>query len=170
MDRGRLRDARRWHLTATGTTPAPILQTLLHHLAEGDAWGTAVGSPVHEKTVATATKPLTDAGWKHTVDGRWIRWTNPPGDAGIQFDAFAAQQPNSTLATWTIWAGPSIDHPTWSVTASPYTPSTLLADLTETLAHGTGTRHTRPTPTAHGSPSIQVTPALPTRGTGRTRG
>ncbi|MEE1836781.1 DUF317 domain-containing protein [Streptomyces sp. SP17KL33] len=95
--------------------------------------------------------------------------TNPSADAGIQFDAFAAQQPNSTLATWTIWAGPSIDHPTWSVTASPYTPSALLADLTETLARGTGTRHTRPVPTAHGSPSIQVAPALPTRGTGRTR-
>ncbi|MEE1831226.1 DUF317 domain-containing protein [Streptomyces sp. SP17KL33] len=161
---------RMWHLTATGTTPAPILQALLHHLAEGDTWDTAVGSPVNENTVTTATKPLTDAGWKHTVDGRWIRWTNPSRDAGIQFDAFAAQQHSSTLATWTIWAGPSIDHPTWSVTASPYTPSTLLADLTETLAHGTGTRHTRPAPTAHGSPSIQVAPALPTRGTGRIRG
>ncbi len=93
---------RMWHLTATGTTPAPVLQTLMHHLAEGDAWDTAVGSPVHEKTVTAATKPLTHAGWKHTVDGRWIRWTNPSADAGIQFDAFAAQQQNSTLATWTI--------------------------------------------------------------------
>ncbi|WP_256255298.1 DUF317 domain-containing protein [Streptomyces sp. cf124] len=119
----------------------------MRHLAEGDAWGTAVGSPVDEKTVTAATKPLTDAGWKHTVDGRWIRWTNPSRDADIQFDAFAAQQPNSTLATWTIWtiwAGPSIDHPTWSVTASPHTPSTLLADLTETLAHRN--RHTTPPP------------------------
>ncbi|WP_234442879.1 DUF317 domain-containing protein [Streptomyces sp. FxanaA7] len=63
-----------------------------------------------------------------------------------------------------------MDHPTWNVTASPYTPSTLLADLTETLAHGTGTRHTRPRPTARTSPSIQVASAPPTRGTGRTRG
>nr|WP_308061902.1 DUF317 domain-containing protein [Streptomyces sp. LBUM 1477] len=51
---------------------------------------------------------------------------------------------NSTLATWTIWAGPSIDHPTWTVTASPYTPSVLLADLAENLAHGTGPGRTPP--------------------------
>ncbi|MFJ2021540.1 DUF317 domain-containing protein [Streptomyces nodosus] len=131
---------RMWHLTATGTTPAPVLQALLHHLSEGDAWDTAIGSPVDEKTVTAATKPLTDAGWKHTVDGRWIRWTTPSGDVGIQFDAFAAQTPNSTLATWTIWAGPNIDHPTWTITASPYTPSVLLTDLAENLAHGTGPR------------------------------
>ncbi|MEU6553677.1 DUF317 domain-containing protein [Streptomyces sp. NPDC046915] len=66
-------------------------------------------------------------------------WTNQSGDAGIQFDAFAAQTPNSPLATWTLWAGPSIDCPTWTVTASPYTPSSLLADLAEDLAHGTAT-------------------------------
>ncbi|MFJ2847485.1 DUF317 domain-containing protein [Streptomyces griseofuscus] len=53
---------RMWHLTATGTTPAPVLQTLLHHLAEGDGWDTAIGSPVNEKTITAATKPLTDAG------------------------------------------------------------------------------------------------------------
>ncbi|MGW2100005.1 DUF317 domain-containing protein [Streptomyces olivaceoviridis] len=128
---------RMWHLTATGTTPAPVLQTLLHHLAEGDWWDTAIGSPLDEKTVTAATKPLTDADWKHTVDGRWIHWTNQSGDAGIQFDAFAAPTPNSRLATWTLWAGPSIDCPTWTVAASPYTPSSLLADLAKDLAHGT---------------------------------
>ncbi|MET8503175.1 DUF317 domain-containing protein [Streptomyces sp. NPDC004787] len=97
-----------WHVTATGATPAPMLQTLLHHLAEGDGWDTAVGGPVDEKTVTAATRPLTDAGREHTVDGRWIRWirwirwTNRTGDAGVQFDAFAAQNANSTLATWTV--------------------------------------------------------------------
>ncbi|MBC2901171.1 DUF317 domain-containing protein [Streptomyces cupreus] len=140
---------RMWHLTATGTTPAPVLQALLHHLAEGDAWDTAIGSPVDEKTVTAATKPLTDAGWKHTVDGRWIRWTTPSGDVGIQFDAFAAQTPHSMLATWTIWAGPSIDHPNWTVTASRYTPSVLLADLAENLAHGTGHRTYTPVEVKH---------------------
>ncbi|RZU45763.1 uncharacterized protein DUF317 [Streptomyces sp. BK022] len=137
---------RMWHLTATGTTPAPVLQAMLHHLAEGDGLDTAIGSPVDEKTVTAATKPLTDAGWKHNVDGRWIRWTNLPGDVGIQFDAVAAQRPHSPLVTWTIWAGPSIDHPTWTVTASPYAPSSLLADLAESLAHGTGTRQTNAAP------------------------
>ncbi|MBT2511662.1 DUF317 domain-containing protein [Streptomyces sp. ISL-98] len=136
---------RMWHLTATGATPAPVLQELLVHLADGDGWDTAVGAPVDEKTVTAATKPLADAGWKHTVDGRWIRWTSAAGDAGVQFDAFVAQHPNQSLATWTVWAGPSLDRATWTLTASPHTPSSLLADLSENLAHGIGTRQPQAT-------------------------
>ncbi|MEU9413676.1 DUF317 domain-containing protein [Streptomyces sp. NPDC048281] len=136
-----------WHLTATGTTPAPVLETLLDHLAAGKAWDTTIGSPVTEKTVTAATQPLTDAGWEHTVDGRWIRWTNPSRDAGIRFDAFAAQNPNSPLTTWTIWAGPSMDQPAWSACASAYTPAGLLADLSGELAQECGTRQVR-TPSA----------------------
>ncbi|MGA5169712.1 MULTISPECIES: DUF317 domain-containing protein [Streptomyces] len=113
---------RMWHLTATGATPAPVLQTLLHHLAEGDGWDTAVGGQVEEKTVAAATRRHTDAGWEHTVDGRWIRWTSLTGDAGVHFDAFAAQNANSSLATWTVWAGPDINRATWAIHASPYAP------------------------------------------------
>ncbi|MEU0164089.1 DUF317 domain-containing protein [Streptomyces iakyrus] len=33
-----------------------------------------------------------------------------------------------------------MDHPTWTITASPHTPAALLADLAENLAHGTGIR------------------------------
>ncbi|MBC9723712.1 DUF317 domain-containing protein [Streptomyces sp. TRM68367] len=131
---------RMWVLTATGATPAPVLQELLDHLADGDGWDTAIGAPVDEKMVTAATQPLSDAGWKHTVDGRWIRWTSPAGDAGVQFDAFTAQHPSQNLATWTVWAGPDPDRPTWTITASPHTPSSLLADLSETLAHETGLR------------------------------
>ncbi|MEU2131738.1 DUF317 domain-containing protein [Streptomyces sp. NPDC018352] len=131
---------RMWVLTATAATPAPVLRNLLDHLANGDTWDTALGSPVHEKTVTAATQPLTDAGWKHNADGCRIRWTSPTGAAGAQFDAFAAQDPHQIRAAWTIWAGPSLDHPTWTLTASRYTPRGLLADLAETLAHGTGTR------------------------------
>ncbi|WP_406498175.1 DUF317 domain-containing protein [Streptomyces sp. NBC_00846] len=114
---------RMWVLTATGATPAPVLQELLDHLADGDGWDTAIGAPVDEKMVTAATQPLSEAGWKHTVDGRWIRWTSPAEDAGVQFDTFAAQNTNSTLATWTVWAGPSIHHPTWTLTASPTLPA-----------------------------------------------
>ncbi|WP_416986162.1 DUF317 domain-containing protein [Streptomyces sp. T028] len=161
---------RMWHLTATGTTPAPVLQTLLHHLAEGDGWDTSIGSPAGEKAVTAATKPLADAGWKHTLDGRWIRWMNPSGDVGVQFDAFAAQQQNSTLATWTIWAGPSIDHPAWTLTASSYTPSSLLADLADNLAHGTGPRLASPHQTArHSSQLTTARPIAAPTGAVRTR-
>ncbi|MEH0441553.1 DUF317 domain-containing protein [Streptomyces scabiei] len=161
---------RMWVLTATGAAPAPVLQDLLTHLADGDGWDTAIGAPVDEKMVTLATQPLSDAGWKHTVDGRWIRWTSPDGAAGVQFDAFTAQHPSQNLATWTIWAGPDRDRPTWSVTASPHTPSSLLADLSETLAHETGTRQAQPgrghktrlttTPTA---PPPTATTAQPSR-------
>ncbi|MGQ4381428.1 DUF317 domain-containing protein [Streptomyces sp. SAS_267] len=131
---------RMWVLTATGATPAPLLQELLDHLAYGDGWDTAVGAPVDEKTVTAATQPLSEAGWKHSVDGRWIRWTSPARDASVQFDAFTAQHPSHNLATWTISAGPHPDRPTWTLTASPNTPSSLLADLTENLVHEAGTR------------------------------
>lgn len=129
-----------WHLTATGATPAPMVQELLDHLADGDGWDTTVGDAVDEKSVTAATKPLVEAGWTHTVDGRWIRWTNPSRDAGVLFDAFAAQKPSSVLATWTLWAGPSVDHPIWALHTSPHAPASMLAGLATELAHGTGTR------------------------------
>lgn len=147
---------RTWVLTATGATPAPVLQGLLDHLADGDGWDTVVGAQVDEKTVAAATQPLSKAGWKRTVDGRWIRWTSPTGDTGVQFDAFAAQHPGQNLATWTVWAGPGPDRPTWALTASPHTPSSLLADLSETLTHGTGTRRTN---TARRPRSVRLRPS-----------
>ncbi|MFD4479398.1 DUF317 domain-containing protein [Streptomyces sp. NPDC058471] len=152
---------RMWVLTATGATPAPVLQELLNHLADGDGWDTVVGAPVDEKTVTTATQPLPEAGWNHTVDGRWIRWTSPAGDAGVQFDAFAAQHPNHTLATWTVWAGPSPDHPTWTVTASSHTPSSLLANLSENLAHATGTRPAQATARERKATLGTTPPAIP---------
>ncbi|SFY53601.1 DUF317 domain-containing protein [Streptomyces sp. F-1] len=134
---------RMWHLTATGATPAPVLQSLLSHLADGDGWDTVIGAPVDEKTVTAATQPLTEAGWKHTLTGHGIRWTSPDGYAGVRFDPLTAQAPQNP-ATWTVWAGPAPDRPTWAITTSPHTPSSLLADLCETLAHETGTRQTQP--------------------------
>ena len=149
---------RLWHLTMTGATPAPVLQVLLNLLAEGEVWALAIGGPATEKTVTQATRALTDASWQHTVDGRWIRWETAQGDAGVQFDAFAARQTASTLSTWTLWAGPSIDRPTWVVNASAQTPAPLIADLAEELAHGIGTRRQRPRLT---SAPPAVAPALP---------
>lgn len=146
-----------WHLTLTGSTPEPLLQTLLISLTHGDARETSVGSPVTEETVTAATRRLIDAGWKHTVDGRFIRWETAQDDAGVQFDAFAPQNSHTTtLTTWTLWSGPDINQPTWAIHASPYTPAPLLSALTEDLAHGTGTgasapRHHPPAPTSTAS-------------------
>ncbi|MEV0577098.1 DUF317 domain-containing protein [Streptomyces sp. NPDC050392] len=153
---------RMWVLTATSATPAPVLQELLDHLAIGDDWGTAIGAPVDEKKVTAATQPLSDAGWAHAVDGRWIRWTSPAGFAGVRFDAFTAQHPSQNLATWTIWAGPDPDRPTWTITASPHTPSSLLSDLSETLAHETGLRRPQTADTGPRTSLITSPPAMPT--------
>ncbi|MFE9416963.1 DUF317 domain-containing protein [Streptomyces griseofuscus] len=152
---------RMWVLTATGSTPAPVVQELLGHLAYTDGGDTAFGNPVDEKSVTAATQPLTDAGWNHTVHGRWIRWTSPSGDAGVQFDAFAAQRPNQDLATWTVWAGPDPNRGTWTITASPYTPSALLADLSENLAHATATRQLQPRKTISPKPPTSFFPRSP---------
>lgn len=152
---------RMWHLTATGSTPAPVLQTLLTHLADGDVSDTALGSPITDQTVSAATKPLTDASWTHTVDGRWIRWTNPSEDAGVQFDAFAAPNPNSPLDTWTIWAGTDVNNATWAIRASVYTPAALLADLAEELAHGTGTRQTNRHQAVRNTSRVTTSPQPP---------
>ncbi|MFF9753492.1 DUF317 domain-containing protein [Streptomyces sp. NPDC014344] len=121
-----------------------MLQNLLIHLADGNGWDTVIGAPMDEKMVTAATQPLSDAGWKHTVDGRWIRWMSPDEAAGVQFDAFTAQHSSQNLATWTIWAGPDPDRPTWTITASPHSPSSLLADLSEALAHETGRHQAQP--------------------------
>ncbi|MFJ4967009.1 DUF317 domain-containing protein [Streptomyces sp. NPDC088729] len=138
-----------------------MLQELLSNLADGDGWDTAVGAPVDEKAVTAATQPLSDAGWKHTVDGRWIRWTSPTGDAGVLFDAFAAQRLSQTLDTWTIWAGPDPDRPTWTVTASPHTPSSLLSGLSETLAHDTGLRLPQAAGTGRETSLVTSPPTIP---------
>ncbi|MEU2466813.1 DUF317 domain-containing protein [Streptomyces sp. NPDC012486] len=150
-----------WVLTATGATPAPVLRGLLRHLADADSSDTALGSPVGEKTVAASTRPLSEAGWSHTMDGRGIRWTSPAGDAGVQFDAFAAQRPTQNLATWTAWGGRGPDRPAWTLTASPYTPSSLLADLSENLAYGTGSHQKPAKSRQRQTRSVTTSPAAP---------
>ncbi|MGW2918393.1 hypothetical protein ACWDBF_11080 [Streptomyces angustmyceticus] len=38
--------------------------------AHESAWVVAA----YEKSVTAATRPLVEAGWKHGIDGRWMRW------------------------------------------------------------------------------------------------
>ncbi|MET8577356.1 DUF317 domain-containing protein [Streptomyces sp. NPDC005012] len=166
---------RAWVLTATGGTPAPVLQELLDHLADNANRNT--NTRIDEKTVTAATQPLIEAGWKHTMDGRGICWTSPRGDAAVKFDAFAAQHPDKALTTWTAWASAGPTQLLWTLTASTHTPTPLLAALTETLATGTGTgtrsrsRSTRyaslsasPSviPDAHAAPGPSLSKAAPT--------
>ncbi|MFF3849650.1 DUF317 domain-containing protein [Streptomyces sp. NPDC002328] len=150
---------RMWHMTITPATPAPVLNTLLKALAATDVKETALGSPVTDRNVHHATRPLTDAGWTPTVDGRRIRWHTRQGDVGAQFDAFAANNPLTPLNTWTIWAGPGTDHPTWTLHASAYTPTELLTHLTGEIAHGTGTRQA---PAVRARRTQQIAGSLPT--------
>ncbi|MET8721455.1 DUF317 domain-containing protein [Streptomyces misionensis] len=159
---------RMWHLTATGATPAPVLQDLLDLLsrsAAGDGWGIRVGVPVDAKMVTAATQPLADAGWTHTLNGHGIRWTSPNGEARLEFDPLAALHSQSP-GTWTIWAGTDPVRPTWTITASTHTPSALVAALSENLAHGTGVRSAQtPGHERKRAPDI-APPAVPVTATG----
>ncbi|MFJ9033602.1 DUF317 domain-containing protein [Streptomyces sp. NPDC102274] len=166
--------ARTWHATASTGTPAEVMRTLLDHLASEDAYAAGHSTPVSEQAIAEATKPLTEAGWKQTVEGSWIRWAPPNGDpVGLQFDAFAARfQPESSLATWTLWGGNTLRRPTWTVNFSPHTPVGLLQHLTTELgdAYDQSVRQA-PTPppnhqTSHtqhpGDSKLPPSPAPPT--------
>ncbi|MEU9288653.1 hypothetical protein AB0D57_29200 [Streptomyces sp. NPDC048275] len=114
-----------------------IMRVLLDSLASGDAPQIAAGSQVSEAAIGEATRPLADAGWEHTADGRWIRW-QAPGDhpAGVQFDAFAAQAHPSTLPAWTFWAGGDSETPRWALHFSPHAASSVLQDVAFEVAHG----------------------------------
>ncbi|MEH0658514.1 DUF317 domain-containing protein [Streptomyces turgidiscabies] len=150
---------RLWHATATATTPVEIVRTLLNSLASDYVWGAGPATVVSETEIAEATRPLSDAGWKQTVEGRWIRWEAPGEDAaGVQFDAFAAQKPNSSLPTWTVWGGNAVHQPTWALHLSPYTPAAVLQDLTCELAEGQGHRQV---PAAATPRRAMLTPQAP---------
>ncbi|MFE6979285.1 DUF317 domain-containing protein [Streptomyces sp. NPDC057682] len=130
---------RMWVLTATGATPAPALQVLLTHLADGEGRDTRIDGPVDEQTATAATRPLTEAGWEHSLTTRGLRRISPDGEAGVQFDPLTSQHPQNP-ATWTIWAGTDPDQPTWAISASPRTPTSLITGLCDALANETVVR------------------------------
>ncbi|MFD4508597.1 DUF317 domain-containing protein [Streptomyces sp. NPDC058457] len=70
------------------------------------------------------------------------------------------------LATWPVWAAPGPDRPTWAITASPHTPRWLPTDLSESLAHETGTRQAQPG-REHKTRLAASTPAAPAVTAGR---
>ncbi|WP_326682075.1 DUF317 domain-containing protein [Streptomyces sp. NBC_01237] len=100
-----------------------------------------------------------------TALGRWraLRARQPPpyGLSGaphkrhLRTQAHAVTQ-HPELNNWTVWAGPSLHRATWNLTASPSTPSSLLADLSESLAHATGTRQNPATGTRRSSATSPV--------------
>ncbi|AJC55093.1 DUF317 domain-containing protein [Streptomyces sp. 769] len=147
-----------WHGTATASTPAEIVSTLLNSLSTENAWGRGPSTRVTETAIAEATRPLVDAGWKHTIDGRYITWEAPGVEAaGVQFDAFAAQQTNSPLPTWTVWGGHAVHQPNWALQLSAQAPAALLQDITFELSEGNGLRRIHPT-TPDG-PALRATQA-----------
>ncbi|WP_372455111.1 DUF317 domain-containing protein [Streptomyces buecherae] len=140
---------RAWRITLTAATPAPVLDTLLDELVEADPWDIALGSPVTDKTVTQATRPLSDAGWQPTINGPTSTWEAPhtggqESTVRVRFDALSAHPAHSYLDAWALWAGKNPEQPAWALHASACTPTALLARLTETLAHDTGTRTTPP--------------------------
>ncbi|MFI6289316.1 DUF317 domain-containing protein [Streptomyces sp. NPDC051018] len=158
---------RLWHATATAGTPVEIMSTFLDSLASENAWGHGP-TPVTEKAIAEATRPLGDAGWTHTVTGHGITLTAPgPHPAGVRFDPHIAHP----HPAWSMWSG-NPDRPDWAIRLSPYTPAALLQDLTFELAYtygeATRTPPTRPKPEPASTWSI--VPAPPQGPSGPARG
>ncbi|MEV7706639.1 DUF317 domain-containing protein [Streptomyces sp. NPDC088922] len=121
---------RLWHATATATVPVDLVQALLESLDSADTVEIAAGSVVSEANVWEATRPLFDADWDHSVDGRFIRWQAPGGhSAGVQFDAFAANFRQSDLPVWTFWGEGSADAPEWALHFSTHAAVSVLQDV-----------------------------------------
>ncbi|BBC30843.1 hypothetical protein SGFS_021370 [Streptomyces graminofaciens] len=145
-----------WHMAITAAAPAPVLNTLLTVLASGDAWETALGTPAIDKTATEATRPLTDAGWTHTMDGRWLRWQSNQEDVGVQFDAFAAQTPHTHLDSWTIWPAPPSTTPPGPSTPPPTPPP--VSSPTSLKNSRTEAAPARPTPIKQPGAKARSTP------------
>ncbi|MFE0136968.1 DUF317 domain-containing protein [Streptomyces sp. NPDC059037] len=130
-------DERLWHATASTTVPVEIMRVLLDSLASADAAQIAAGSQVSEAAIGEATRPLADAGWEQTVDGRWIRWQAPEGHpVGVQFDAFAAHSRNSGLPAWTFWSGDDAGTPQWALHFSSHSATSVLQDVAFEVTQG----------------------------------
>ncbi|MYT96641.1 MULTISPECIES: DUF317 domain-containing protein [unclassified Streptomyces] len=136
---------RLWHGTATASTPTAIVSALLDAVANENAWGRSLSTSATEAAITEATSPLTDADWKHTIDGRYITWEAPGAqEGGVQFDAFAAQKADSPLPAWTIWGGHAVHQPVWALQLSANAPAALVQYITFEMAEGQGTRCVRP--------------------------
>ncbi|MFF9900966.1 DUF317 domain-containing protein [Streptomyces longispororuber] len=68
---------RLWHGTATASTPTAIVSALLDTVATENAWGSDRSPTAPEAAITEATRPLADADWKHTIDGRYIAVHQP---------------------------------------------------------------------------------------------
>ncbi|PKV84336.1 DUF317 domain-containing protein [Streptomyces sp. TLI_146] len=148
---------RLWHATATASTPVAIINALLDTVATENVGVLRLSPRATEAAIAEATRPLTDAGWKHSIDGSYIVWESPgPERGGVQFDAFAPQQPNNTLPTWTIWGGHTAHQPTWALHLSAHAPPALVQNITFEMTEGQGNR---PVPPATGGPALRNTHA-----------
>ncbi|ROQ70140.1 uncharacterized protein DUF317 [Streptomyces sp. 840.1] len=121
---------RLWHATATTNVPVEMMRVLLDSLASGDAAEIAAGNQISQVTIEAATRPIADAGWEQTLDGRWIRWQAPGNHpVGVAFDAFAAHAHHSALPAWTIWAGSDPANPRWALRLSPHAAASVLRDV-----------------------------------------
>ncbi|GAA0629116.1 DUF317 domain-containing protein [Streptomyces crystallinus] len=166
---------RLWHATATASTPTAIISTLLDTLASENVGGRGPSTRVTEAAIAEATRPLTDAGWKQSIKGRYIAWEAPGADkGGVQFDAFATQNPNGFLPAWTVWGGHTVHQPTWAIQLSAHAPTGLVQDIAFEMADGQGARLVRPATgrtalrTAHAPAPVAAPPPTP-RLPGRSR-
>ncbi|MFI1176687.1 DUF317 domain-containing protein [Streptomyces melanogenes] len=151
---------RHWHATATRSTPAELVTTLLNAFDHG---GASCGpAAITEQALTRITRPLADAGWQPVIDGSAVTWAAPDNEADLRFDAHAYGRTDSPLPAWTLRG---LHHgtqtPAWTMGLSRDTPEAVLDTLAFGLAHTGGTRLAQTTPSSAQAP-VTGRPPTPT--------
>lgn len=68
----------------------------------------APGRSLTETDISEATRPLTDAGWTPTVDGRQLRWQTKHNDVDAVHEAFAHSIARTSLIGGIIMAAGTV--------------------------------------------------------------
>ncbi|OKI09390.1 hypothetical protein A6A06_01385 [Streptomyces sp. CB02923] len=121
------------------------------------------GTDEHEPFLAVV--PLLQQGWQ--IDRpRWgvFAAQAPDGHAALEFTA-GDVDPEAELSTrnarWQLWAGKSVDRPTWYATASTDTPVALLTAVTQCVADPAPLPRWRQDTYSYLKGMAQLTPILP---------
>ncbi|WP_069628750.1 DUF317 domain-containing protein [Streptomyces niveus] len=123
-----------WTATWSAETPVELIADFHHALAEAHATGT-----LHSHTGATdVSLPLLTANWRHTVDGRGERFTDPTGLAKVT---------NHRLRhggeAWRLTVLPETRGSCrWSASFSRQVPNVLVAAVTASLVAATPVHRT----------------------------
>jgi Domain of unknown function (DUF317) len=155
-----------WLATFTSSTPDEIVAGFLGAVAEGyydhrDALFCGPGEVDH------AYAPLMEARWGRLVNERAIEFAAPDGWAALRYQRRLperAQWPDR----WIAWGGPDGWSSRWHATATPHTPTHLIAATATAMANPAPVVRTAEQIPHNSRHLVQTTPLPPPRTGART--